>query len=90
MFINNPGSLKPEACPGNCLNTKKMLTNKEAPAPKLIRYLQARLKFAVAHTDKPNAFWRKVIWSDEKKIEMLPSIRLMFEGVNKNGQARWQ
>lgn len=25
---------------------------------------QASLEFAAVHMDKPNAFWRKILWSD--------------------------
>lgn len=34
------------------------------------RHLKARLKFAADHMDKEKAFWRKVLWSDETKIEL--------------------
>jgi transposase len=30
----------------------------------------ARLKFAKAHIDKPLDFWRKILWTDESKIEI--------------------
>jgi hypothetical protein len=30
---------------------------------------KARLQFATAHGDKDCTFWRKVLWSDETKIE---------------------
>uniref|UniRef100_A0A8C8BWJ4 Oxidoreductase like domain containing 1 n=1 Tax=Oncorhynchus tshawytscha TaxID=74940 RepID=A0A8C8BWJ4_ONCTS len=31
---------------------------------------KARLQFATAHGDKDRTFWRNVLWSDEKKIEL--------------------
>ena len=31
---------------------------------------KARLLFATAHGDKDRTFWRKVLWSDETKIEL--------------------
>jgi hypothetical protein len=31
---------------------------------------KARLRFANAHGDKDRTFWRNVLWSDEKKIEL--------------------
>ncbi|KAI3366612.1 hypothetical protein L3Q82_009292, partial [Scortum barcoo] len=34
------------------------------------RHLKARLKFAADHMDKDKTFWRKVLWSDETKIEL--------------------
>ena len=33
-------------------------------------HLKARLKFAADHMDKEKAFWNKVLWSDETKIEL--------------------
>uniref|UniRef100_A0AAQ4Q0G1 Transposase Tc1-like domain-containing protein n=1 Tax=Gasterosteus aculeatus aculeatus TaxID=481459 RepID=A0AAQ4Q0G1_GASAC len=33
------------------------------------RHLKARLIFAADHMDKDETFWRKVLWSDETKIE---------------------
>ncbi len=34
------------------------------------RHLKTRLKFAADHMDKDKTFWRKVLWSDETKIEL--------------------
>lgn len=34
-----------------------------------------RTTFAVAHADKPQSFWNKVIWSDESKFELFSSNR---------------
>lgn len=34
-----------------------------------------RLNFAVKHSDKPQAYWNKVIWSDESKFELFSSNR---------------
>lgn len=31
-------------------------------------HFKAQLRFAAAHVDKPSAFWRKVLWPDERKI----------------------
>uniref|UniRef100_A0AAZ3PS76 Transposase Tc1-like domain-containing protein n=1 Tax=Oncorhynchus tshawytscha TaxID=74940 RepID=A0AAZ3PS76_ONCTS len=35
-----------------------------------IRHKKARRWFATAHGDKDDTFWRNVLWSDEKKIEL--------------------
>ncbi|KAI3363698.1 hypothetical protein L3Q82_001200 [Scortum barcoo] len=35
------------------------------------RHLKPGLKFAADHMDKDKTFWRKVLWSDETKIELL-------------------
>lgn len=34
------------------------------------RHLQARLKYAQGNLQKPEAFWKRVIWSDETKLEL--------------------
>ena len=33
-------------------------------------HLKARLKFAADHMDKEKAFWRKVLWADETKMQL--------------------
>lgn len=43
------------------LKNKPLLQNQD---------LQAWLKFAAAHMHKPNAFWRKPLWSDDTKTEL--------------------
>lgn len=40
--------------------TEKLLSRKEAPAPK--QKTQAQLKFAADDKDKEKVFWRKVKW----------------------------
>lgn len=43
------------------------------PKKKLLlqnRHFEAWLKFVATHMDKPDAFWRKLLWSDETKIEL--------------------
>lgn len=42
-----------------------------APVPKSTPILYVQLQFAAAQMDKPDAFWRKVLWRDETKTEML-------------------
>ena len=37
------------------------------------------MRYAKAHLDKPEAFWKKILWSDETKIELF--------GQNKRGYA---
>ena len=34
------------------------------------KHREARLQFAKSHVDKPAAYWEKVLWSDETKIEL--------------------
>lgn len=34
------------------------------------RHVEARLKFAAQHLDKPMLYWENIIWSDETKIEL--------------------
>ncbi|KAI3358291.1 hypothetical protein L3Q82_002991 [Scortum barcoo] len=34
------------------------------------RHVEARLKFAKQHLDKPVEYWENVVWSDETKIEL--------------------
>uniref|UniRef100_A0AAZ3S394 Transposase Tc1-like domain-containing protein n=1 Tax=Oncorhynchus tshawytscha TaxID=74940 RepID=A0AAZ3S394_ONCTS len=38
--------------------------------PLIQNHHKARLRFATAHGDKDHTFWRKVLWSDETKIEL--------------------
>ncbi len=34
------------------------------------RHLEARKKFATDHLEKPDTFWKNVLWSDETKMEL--------------------
>lgn len=45
-----------------------------------------RLNFAIKHSDKPQAYWNKVIWSDESKFELFSSNRQIkvWRKVNKS------
>ena len=47
-----------------------------------IWYKKSRMRYAKAHLDKPEAFWKKILWSDETKIELF--------GQNKRGYAWWE
>ena len=37
------------------------------------RHMKARLRFAQQHKDKPLEFWRKILWSDESKFNLVSS-----------------
>lgn len=58
-----------------CLQSRKLYTTKEWEAakkvPLLQNHLQAKLKFAVGHTDEGKALWRIVLWSDEWRLSCL-------------------
>ena len=38
--------------------------------PFLIVRHKSRMRYGKAHLDKPEAFWKKILWSDETKIEL--------------------
>lgn len=48
--------------------SKRVLTEKEAPAPK--SKLSSSTEICAAHVDKPIVFCRKVLWSRETKTEV--------------------
>lgn len=35
-----------------------------------VRHKKSRMRYAKAHLDKPEAFWKKILWSDETKMEL--------------------
>lgn len=52
-------------------------TTKKAVAEAAItKPFPLRLKFAADHMDKEKAFWRKLLWSDETKIELFDGEKL--------------
>ncbi|KAJ4944533.1 hypothetical protein JOQ06_013081 [Pogonophryne albipinna] len=48
-------------------------------------HVQARLKFAREHLDDPEEDWENVIWSDETKIELFGTGRLIRVKERMNG-----
>ena len=34
------------------------------------RHKKSRMRYAKAHMDKPEAFWKKILWSDETNMEL--------------------
>ena len=50
----------------NCLKSRRP---KKTPLL-LKRYRNARLKFVRQHKEKENSFWKRVLWTDENKIEL--------------------
>ena len=35
-----------------------------------VRHKKSCIRYSKAHLDKPEAFWKKILWSDETKIEL--------------------
>ena len=42
------------------------------------KHKQDRLEFAMNHKDKPIAFWKNILWSDESKFQLKSSKRRLF------------
>ena len=47
-----------------------------------VRHKNSRMRYGKAHLDKPEEFWKKILWSDETKIELF--------GQNKRRYAWWK
>ena len=48
------------------------------------KHRKMRLTFAKAHVDKENAFWKKVLWTDETKIELFSHNDVRYVWRTKN------
>lgn len=69
--FDNPESTKTQVChelenAGHGLRGCRPRKKPQVQNP----HFQPVLKFAVAYLDRQNAFWRRVLWSDETEIEL--------------------
>ena len=39
-----------------------------------VRHKKSCMRYGKAHMDKPEAFWKKILWSDETKIELFEEV----------------
>ncbi|KAF7649132.1 hypothetical protein LDENG_00146420 [Lucifuga dentata] len=55
----------------NALNCHGLYARSPCKTPLLKKkHVEARLKFAAQHLDKPVKYWENIVWSDESKIEL--------------------
>lgn len=82
MFRNSPGTIEAHTChelettvtPAQLSTVKPRLQGTEPLLQN--KNLQAQLKSAAAHVDEPNAFSRKLLWSDDTKIKQESNTRV--------------
>uniref|UniRef100_A0AAY5K3P6 Transposase Tc1-like domain-containing protein n=1 Tax=Esox lucius TaxID=8010 RepID=A0AAY5K3P6_ESOLU len=60
------------ACDNNITNSPQMWLVWEGCKKKALKkgHMQSRLSFAKTHLEDSKAMWKKVLWSDETKIEL--------------------
>ena len=49
-----------------------------------VRHKKSRMRYGKAHLDKPEAFWKKILWSDETKIDLFGQNKRMYAWQKKH------